>query len=93
MCELERLTITMPSEMLASIKAAAAEGAYASSREVIREALGEWRVRRSVHQEELAALKVNIDKGLADVAAGRVDDFDAKHIVEQGRQLLAARSS
>ena len=93
MAELERLTITMPAEMLATVKAAVAEGAYASSSEVIREALREWRVRRSVQQEELAALKADIDKGLADVAAGRVSDFDAKRIVERGRQLLAARSS
>lgn len=93
MAELERMTITMPAEMAATVKAAVAEGAYASSSEVVREALREWRVRRSVQQEELAALKADIDKGLADVAAGRVGDFDAKRIVERGRQLLAVRSS
>jgi antitoxin ParD1/3/4 len=40
-----------------------------------------------------ASLKADIDKGLADVAAGRVKDFDAKQIVERGRKLLATRSS
>jgi len=38
-------------------------------------------------------LRADIDKGLADVAAGRVKDFDMSHIVERGRKLLAARSS
>ncbi len=93
MSELERLTITMPAEILATVKAAVAEGTYASSSEVIQEALREWRVRRSMHQEELTTLKADIRKGLGDVAAGRVGRFHAKPIVERGRQLFAARSS
>jgi antitoxin ParD1/3/4 len=39
----------------------------------------------------LEALKTDIDKGLADLAAGRVKDIDADRIVERGRKLLAAR--
>jgi len=38
-------------------------------------------------------IKADIDAGLADVAAGRVKDFDATRIVERGRKLLADRSS
>lgn len=72
MVELERLTITIPSEMASTIKAAVTSGDYASSSEVVREAVREWRIRRAVNQEELALLKADIDKGLADVAAGRV---------------------
>jgi antitoxin ParD1/3/4 len=37
------------------------------------------------------ALKADIDAGLADVAAGRVKDFDATRIVERGKKLLAVR--
>ena len=40
----------------------------------------------------LAALKADIDKGLTDLAEGRVKDFDANRIVERGKRLLAARS-
>jgi antitoxin ParD1/3/4 len=40
----------------------------------------------------LAALKADIDTGLADSAAGRVKDFDATRIVGRGRKLLADRS-
>ena len=39
MAELERLTITMPGELAAVVKAAVAEGNYASTSEVVREAL------------------------------------------------------
>ena len=50
-------------------------------------------MRRAIQIQEIAALKSDIDKGLADVAAGRVKDFDKKKIVERGRKLLASRSS
>ena len=35
------------------------------------------------------SLKVDIDKGLADLAEGYVQDFDVAGIVERGRKLLA----
>jgi hypothetical protein len=47
---------------------------------------------RRVARLELAALKADIDTGLADSAAGRVKDFDATRIVGRGRKLLADRS-
>jgi antitoxin ParD1/3/4 len=50
-------------------------------------------MKRALQIQQLAALKIDIDKGLADVAAGRVKDFDATSIIERGRKLLAARSS
>lgn len=37
------------------------------------------------------ALKADIYDGLADIAAGRVKDFDPASIGELGRKLLAAR--
>jgi antitoxin ParD1/3/4 len=87
------MTITMPADMAAVVKAAVDAGDYASTSEVVRDALREWKTRRAIQFQELAALKADIDKGLADVAAGRVTDFDTKKIVERGRKLLAARSS
>ena len=52
------------------IEAAVDGGDYASTSEVVREALREWKLRRGVQERELAALKADIDKGLADLAAG-----------------------
>jgi antitoxin ParD1/3/4 len=42
--------------------------------------------------QELAALKADIDRGLADLAEGRVKDFNADRIIERGKKLLAGRS-
>ncbi|WP_186200325.1 ribbon-helix-helix domain-containing protein [Burkholderia gladioli] len=89
---LERLTITMPPEMAGAIRQAVEDGDYASTSEVVREALREWKTRRKLMLGELAELKAEIDQGLADVAAGRVKKFDPQNIIERGRQLLAERS-
>ena len=92
MAEVERLTITLPAEMAATVKGAVETGDYASTSEVVREALRDWKTKRAIQLQELAALKADIAKGLADVAAGRVRDFDSRNIVERGRKLLARRS-
>ncbi len=92
MAEIERLTITLPSEMAAVVKGAVEGGDYASSSEVVREALRDWKMKRALQMQELASLKADIDRGLTDLAAGRVKDFDAGRIVERGKKLLAAGS-
>lgn len=91
MSRIERMTITMPADMAAVLKAAVEGGDYASTSEVVREALREWKLKRTVQAQELAALKADIEKGLADVASGKLTDFNADKIVERGRQLLAKR--
>jgi antitoxin ParD1/3/4 len=82
----------MPAEMAAAVKSAVEAGDYASTSEVVRAALRDWKMKRALQIEELAALKADIDAGLADVAAGRVNNFDAARIVGRGRKLLADRS-
>ena len=92
MSTIERMTITMPADMAAIVKGAVEGGDYASTSEVIREALRDWKSKRAIQLHKLEALKADIDQGLADVAAGRVKDFDADRIIDRGRKLLAARS-
>jgi antitoxin ParD1/3/4 len=91
MAEIERMTITLPSDMAAVVKGAVEGGDYASSSEVIREALRDWKMKRALQIQELASLKADIDRGLTDLAEGRVQDFDRTRIIERGRKLLAGR--
>ncbi|MBF0153360.1 MAG: type II toxin-antitoxin system ParD family antitoxin [Magnetococcales bacterium] len=90
---MERMTITLPTDMAAVIKSAVEGGDYASTSEVVRAALRDWKMKRTLQLHELAALKVDIELGLADVAAGRVKEFDMARIIERGRELLARSSS
>jgi len=90
---IERLTITLPADMAGVVKRAVNQGDYASSSEVIREALRDWKLKRELHLGQLAELKADIDRGLADVAEGRLANFDVERIMARGRKILADRSN
>jgi antitoxin ParD1/3/4 len=77
--------------MAAVVKGAVEGGDYASSSEVVREALRDWKMKRAIQLKQMEALKADIDKGLTDLAEGRVRDFDVARIIERGRKLLSAR--
>jgi antitoxin ParD1/3/4 len=89
--DIERMTITLPSEMAAIVKGAVEGGDYASSSEVVREALRDWKMKRAIQLQDLESLKADIDRGLTDLAEGRVQDFDRARIIERGRKLFAGR--
>jgi antitoxin ParD1/3/4 len=91
LAEIERMTITLPSDMAAVVKGAVEGGDYASSSEVVREALRDWKMKRALQLQALASLKTDIDRGLTDLAEGRVEEFHPARIVERGRKLLAGR--
>lgn len=90
---IECMTITVPADLAAAVKAAVEAGDYASTSEVVRDALQEWKTKRAIHLRDPASLKADIDKGLADVAEVRLTDFDSDKIIERGRTLLASSSS
>ena len=90
---IERLTITLPADMAGPVKGAVDDGDYASTSEVIREALRDWKLKRELRLGQLAELKADIARGLADVAEGRLANFDAQRIIARGRKLLADRSN
>jgi putative addiction module CopG family antidote len=54
MAAIERLTITLPAEMAELVKGAVNDGDYASSSEVIREALRDWKMKRELRLAQLA---------------------------------------
>ena len=91
MSSIDRMTITMPSDLSSVVKGAVEAGDYASTSEVIREAVRDWKAKRILKVHELEALRADIQKGLEDIEAGRVHDFDPDQIAERGRALLATR--
>ena len=91
MSAIERLTITLPADMAGLVKGAVNEGDYASTSEVIREALRDWKLKRELRLRQLAGLKADIELGMADIRAGRLVEFDAERIAAHGREILAQR--
>ena len=68
----EKLSITLPAEMVRVIREKVASGAYGSNSEVIRDALRGWLER----DRRLAALDTAIANGIADAEAGRGQPID-----------------
>lgn len=93
MSNVERITITLTADMAAVVRAAVSGGEYASSSEIVREALREWKHRRALRERERAELRGDIQRGLEDVEAGRVRDVDPARIIEKGGRKLAERET
>jgi antitoxin ParD1/3/4 len=91
MSSIERLTITLPFEMASIVKMAVQGGDYASTSEVVREALRDWKMKKALQNQALEELRSDIDAGLADLEAGRLVDPDIDRIMELGRKRAALR--
>lgn len=86
MSTIERMTIALPAEMAADLKAAVAEGRYASTSEVVHEALREWTRARDVQRHEPVALHELIRAG--DESGPSIP---AEDVYAELRALVAAR--
>jgi antitoxin ParD1/3/4 len=68
----EKLSITLPAEMVRVIREKVGTGTYSSNSEVIREALRGWMER----EQRLANLDAAIARGVADADAGRTQEIE-----------------
>ena len=62
----EKISITLTPEMNRLIKQRVEAGDFASSSELIREALRVWQKHEDEHQERLASIRARIQKSLDD---------------------------
>lgn len=53
----EKISIALPPEMIHLVRGAVATGEYASSSEVIRDALRDWTYKRNLRQQGVAELR------------------------------------
>jgi len=60
----ERMTITMPTDMAEALRQTVAGGEYASTSEVVREALRDWTRSRNAELRDLKVLRNAIKAGL-----------------------------
>lgn len=62
----EKLSITLPSEMVRAIRDKVEAGAYASASEAIREAVRIWQHQEDEREERLTAIRSRVRRSLAD---------------------------
>jgi antitoxin ParD1/3/4 len=64
----EKISITLPPDMLRLLREAVAAGEYASTSEALRDAVRAWQRQRLEDAERLAALRARVQASLADPA-------------------------
>jgi antitoxin ParD1/3/4 len=93
MRNVERLSITLPTDMARLIRSRVEEGGYASNSEVIREALRAWQEQEQLRAQRLAAVRARIAEADAETAPPLSDAEVERHFAEKLERSLAARAS
>jgi antitoxin ParD1/3/4 len=60
----EKISITLPQDMLKHIKGKVQSGHYASTSEVIREAMRLWQQQQEEHEARIAYIKTRIERSM-----------------------------
>ncbi|AKM07561.1 ribbon-helix-helix domain-containing protein [Pelagerythrobacter marensis] len=87
MGKLERITVTMPEEMAAKLRAAVDSGSYATTSEVVREALRDW----SDEQDRREAAIERLKEMVAEAEAG--PSYPAEQAFAEIRQYVAEQAA
>jgi antitoxin ParD1/3/4 len=85
------LNVSLPKELEARVREHVASGLYGSASEVIREALRLFETYQGLQQSRLAALQADIDKGMAELRAGKADLVDMAQLKAEGRRLRKSK--
>ena len=83
MPDIQKVSVAMTGEQLAAIKAAIDSGEYATTSEIVREAIRDWQFKRELRQKDIERLRRLWDEGKA---SGPAEPFDIE------RTLAAARA-
>ena len=90
MSKIEQVTIALPAEELESVHAAADSGEYASTGEVMREALHLWESSRFLREREIARIRTACEEG---IASGNAGPLDIEEIIREARAELDAEKT
>jgi antitoxin ParD1/3/4 len=83
MPDIQKVSVALTGEQLASLKAAVESGEYATTSEIVREAIRDWQFKRELRQEDIKRLRQLWDEGKA---SGPAQPFDVE------RTLAAAQA-
>ncbi len=85
MPEVQKVSIALTGEQIGALKAAVNAGEYATTSEIVREAIRDWQFKRELRQEDISQLRQLWDEGKASGPAMKVD-FDK--VKREGRKRL-----
>ena len=91
MGDIQKVSVALTSGQLAALKAVVDAGEYATTSEIVREALRDWQHKRDLRQEEIKRLRQLWDEGKASGDAGPVDFAGLRK--EARKRLEAAKKA
>ncbi|SEA62080.1 ribbon-helix-helix domain-containing protein [Nitrosospira multiformis] len=83
----EKISIALPPEMIAIVRNAVSTGEYASTSEVIRDALRDWTYKRTLREQGIAELRRLCQEALNDDS--RVDAEEVLDRLERKYRAIA----
>jgi len=85
----ERITITLPPDMLASIKLKVSSGSYGSTSELIRDAMRLWQKKEEEHDARISLIRNRLEQSMKsgelvplDVAFGGIEKLHKRRMQE-----------
>lgn len=78
MAGIEKISVALTAEQVAALRAAVDAGEYATTSEIVREAVRDWQLKREFRKEDINPLRELWDQGLASGSTGRVNMRDLR---------------
>jgi antitoxin ParD1/3/4 len=93
MPDVQKISVALTAEQVGALKAAVETGEYATSSEVVREALREWQWKRQLRGEDLKRLRELWREGKASGVATPLDMSQARNQARQKLKKAAERTA
>ncbi len=86
MSSIHKVSIALTAEQIGVLKAAVDAGEYATTSEIVREAIRDWQFKRELRQDDIQRLREMWDQGKA---SGKAKQTDLGGLRQEARQRLA----
>lgn len=87
MSDVRKVSIALTQEQIEALKAVVASGEYATTSEVVREAIRDWQLKRELRQKDIERLRQLWDEGKA---SGPAKPLDFDQLRREARRRLKA---
>lgn len=87
MSTVEKISIALTPDLAALVRQAVEDGYYASTSEVVREALRDWKKKQSLQEQQMLALRSLWQEGINSGSAGVLDMAAIKREARQRYQV------
>ncbi len=85
MADIHKVSVALTGEQIAALKAAVETGEYATTSEIVREAIRDWQFKHQLRQEDRKRLRQLWDEG---VVSGPAEPIDFDELRRTARQRL-----